>query len=161
MVSKPLSICYVYRAVIPPFKIILGISRFFYNSYYNDTMQRQKHPFSTLSSFGAVFMSAYDIRRTTDEWQAEIGERLRAARIRRRLEQKELASASNVSVSAIKNLEGGKGSTLKSLINVLRALNLQDLLETLPPVDMVSPLEVARTGQAKLPQRVVKHRRKH
>lgn len=100
------------------------------------------------------------MKKTTDEWQAEIGERLRAARIRQRLEQKELASRANISIGAIKNLEGGKGSALKSLINVLRALNLQDLLEALPPVDMISPLEVARTGQARLPQRVVKHRRK-
>lgn len=100
------------------------------------------------------------MKRTTDEWQAEIGERLRGARIRQRLEQKELANMANISVSALKNLEGGKGSALKSLIHVLRALNLQDLLEALPPADMISPLEVARTGQARLPQRVVKRRRK-
>ncbi|MHB1951072.1 MAG: helix-turn-helix domain-containing protein [Acidiferrobacteraceae bacterium] len=98
------------------------------------------------------------MKRTTDEWQAEIGERLRGARIRQRLEQKELANRANISVSAIKNLEGGKGSTLKSLIHVLRALNLQDLLDALPPADLISPLEVARTGQVRLPQRVVKHR---
>lgn len=105
-------------------------------------------------------ISSYDSFRTTDEWLAEIGARLRAVRIRQRLEQKELASAANVSISAIKNLEGGKGSTLTSLIHVLRALNLPDLFQTLPPADMVSPLEIARTGQTSLPQRVVKRRRR-
>ena len=105
-------------------------------------------------------MSSYGIKRTAEEWQAEIGGRLRAARIRQRLEQTELASAANISVSAIKNLEGGKGSTLKSLINVLRVLNLQEILEALPPADMISPLQVARTGRPDLPQRVVKHRQR-
>lgn len=105
-------------------------------------------------------MSAHDNKYTTDEWQAEIGERLRAARIRQRLEQKELASAANISVSAIKNLEGGKGSSLRSLIGVLRALRLEEIFQALPPTNMVNPLEIARTGEMTLPQRVVKNRKK-
>ncbi|HET7268514.1 MAG TPA: helix-turn-helix transcriptional regulator [Oleiagrimonas sp.] len=99
------------------------------------------------------------MRRTTDEWQAEIGQRLRAARIRASLEQTALAAAANISVGAVKNLESGKGSTLTSLINVLRTLDLLGVLETLPPADMPSPLHAVRSqGHARLPRRVVKPR---
>lgn len=105
-------------------------------------------------------MSSHDTKRSTDEWHIEVGARLRAARVRQRLEQKELAHVANVSVSAIKSLENGKGSSLKSFIQVLRGLHLEEVFQALPPADMVSPLEVARTGKTILPQRVVKNRRR-
>ncbi|MHB1618334.1 MAG: helix-turn-helix domain-containing protein [Metallibacterium sp.] len=106
-------------------------------------------------------MAIHGVRRTTDEWQAEIGQRLRAARIRAAMEQTELAEAANISVGTVKNLEGGAGSSLRSLINVLRALQLLGVLDTLPPADMPSPLQMVRShGRVRLPQRVVKARGK-
>lgn len=100
------------------------------------------------------------IARSTPEWEALVGERVRAARIRASLEQKALARAANVSVGAVKNLEGGKGSTLKTLIRVLRVLDLVRVLETLPPADTVSPILLARAHRSTLPSRVVTARRK-
>ena len=107
-------------------------------------------------------MSPSTINRTTDEWLVEVGARLRAARIRASLEQTDVAMAANLSPSAIKNLEGGKGSTLTTLLRVLRALDLQDVLEGLPPAELISPLQVLRARRkALLPSRVVKATRKN
>lgn len=88
--------------------------------------------------------------RTIEEWEARMGEQVRALRLRRNLEQASLAESAGVGISAIKNLEGGKGSTLKTLIRVARILGRQDWLESLAPPVTISPLQMAK-GQ---PQRV-------
>ena len=56
--------------------------------------------------------------RTTSDWETYIGEQCRSTRIRANLEQEEVATLANVSTGAVKNLEGGKGSSLKTLIKV-------------------------------------------
>jgi transcriptional regulator with XRE-family HTH domain len=106
-------------------------------------------------------MPPQKVRLTTREQQAEIGKRLKAERIRAGLEQTEVAALANISVGAVKNLEGGKGSSLSSFIRVLRALKLEDVLDTLPPADMPSPMLALRMrDKSRLPSRVVKSRRK-
>ena len=100
------------------------------------------------------------LNRSTEEWEQEIGFQIHALRIRKRVEQKALAKLANVSVGAIKNLEGGKGSSLKSFVRVLRALDQTDFLESLQPQVSVSPLDVVRTGKNTTPSRVVKPRKK-
>jgi transcriptional regulator with XRE-family HTH domain len=98
--------------------------------------------------------------RSTEEWEHAVGTQIHALRVRKRVDQKELANLANVSVSAIKNLEGGKGSTLRTFIRVLRALDRTDLLDAIQPEISVSPLDVVRTGKTSTPQRVVKPRKK-
>jgi transcriptional regulator with XRE-family HTH domain len=97
--------------------------------------------------------------KTAEEWEQHLGAQIRAVRIRERLAQQDLATRANVSVGAIKNLEGGKGSSLKTLVKVLRALRRTDFLDALQPRVSVSPLDVARTGRSEPPSRVV--HRKH
>lgn len=99
------------------------------------------------------------MNRTTEEWEQEIGSQVNALRIRQRVEQTELAELANISVGAIKNLEGGKGSSLKTFIKVLRALGREDYLAALQPQVSVSPLDVVRSGSTATPSRVVKKRR--
>jgi transcriptional regulator with XRE-family HTH domain len=79
-------------------------------------------------------------RRTTDEWEAAIGAQVRAARIAAHLDQTELAKRGNISLGAVKNLEAGKGSTLKTLVRAVRALGRTEWLESLAPPITVSPL---------------------
>jgi transcriptional regulator with XRE-family HTH domain len=106
-------------------------------------------------------MAALTSKLTTDEWLELVGLRLRAARVRAEMEQTELAALANVSVGTIKNLESGAGTSLRSLINVLRGLDLLSVLEALPPENMPSPLQILKTQKAAhLPSRVVKSRRK-
>lgn len=83
--------------------------------------------------------------RTTSDWETYIGEQCRSTRIRANLEQEEVATLANISTGAIKNLEGGKGSSLKTLIKVMRALGRTDWLEALAPKISVSPMQMLKT----------------
>lgn len=97
--------------------------------------------------------------RTTDEWEQYLGEQVRNMRIRANLDQFQLASRAAISVGALKNLEGGKGSSLKTLIKVIRALNKTDWLEALAPTITVSPMQMlkSQSGQ-KYRVKVFRHR---
>ncbi len=85
-------------------------------------------------------MAVERVRRSTDEWEAVIGAEVRAARIAANLDQGELAKHADVSLGAVKNLEAGKGSTLKTLVRVVRALGRTEWLESLTPRITVSPV---------------------
>ena len=83
---------------------------------------------------------------STDEWEKQVGENLRSLRLRAGLDQIGLASQADVSVGALRSLERGTGSTLKTLVRVARALGREDWLAALAPRVTVSPLELARSG---------------
>ncbi len=96
---------------------------------------------------------------STDEWEHSLGEQFRAMRIRAGLEQAVLAERADVSIGAIKNLESGKGSSLKTLIKVARALGRTDWLESLAPPVSVSPMQMLTAARRNAPrQRVSKPR---
>ena len=76
-----------------------------------------------------------------------IGEQVRAARVAGDLDQAHLATLADVSVGALSNLERGKGSSLKTLVAVVRALGRTDWLEALAPPVTVSPLQILRAKQ--------------
>jgi transcriptional regulator with XRE-family HTH domain len=82
--------------------------------------------------------------RTTEEWEAYLGQQIRNLRIRSDLDQAQLASRADISIGALKNLEGGKGSSLKTLIKVVQALDRPDWLEALAPLVAVSPMQLLR-----------------
>ena len=97
---------------------------------------------------------------STEEWETNLGEQFRTLRIRTNLEQVELAVKANVSVGAIKNLEGGRGSSLKTLIKVARALNRTDWLEALAPKVSVSPMQMLKASSKTSPRQKVYRPRK-
>lgn len=80
------------------------------------------------------------------EMEARLGDRLRALRLERNLDQATLAGRAGVGINALKRLETGGGSTLKTLVGVLRALNRQEWLNTIAPVATINPLTVPRAG---------------
>ncbi|MHB1576481.1 MAG: helix-turn-helix domain-containing protein [Candidatus Dormibacteria bacterium] len=91
---------------------------------------------------------ATDIRYlTVREWEAILGEQVRRARIARDLDQVGLAELANVSVGALSNLERGKGSSLRTLISVLRPLQRTDWIESLAPPVGVSPMQLLLSKQ--------------
>ncbi|MGH2719742.1 MAG: helix-turn-helix domain-containing protein [Actinomycetota bacterium] len=97
---------------------------------------------------------------TVQEWEAAVGEQLRAARIAEGLDQAGLAVRADVSLGAVKNLESGKGSSLKTVIRVVRALGRTDWLASLAPPITISPLALlAAKGSAIGPRRRVRVRR--
>jgi transcriptional regulator with XRE-family HTH domain len=93
---------------------------------------------------------------TPQEMEAELGDKLKAQRLSGNLDQKTLAERAGVSLRALRNLEGGQGSTIKTLVSVLRALGRQDWLQAIAPVATINPLML--TPQARLRQRASRPR---
>jgi transcriptional regulator with XRE-family HTH domain len=81
---------------------------------------------------------------TIQEWEALIGRQIRATRIARDLDQAALAANANISIGALSNLERGKGSSLNTVVAVVRALGHTDWLAALAPPVVVSPLRMLR-----------------
>jgi transcriptional regulator with XRE-family HTH domain len=94
---------------------------------------------------------------STNELEIGLGGQLRALRLRRNLDQQTLAANAGVALSALKNIESGKGSTVKTLLKVLRALDRLDWLATLSPAASISPLQLLKTQRPR--QRASRTRR--
>ncbi len=77
---------------------------------------------------------------TTAEMEAALGASLKALRLDLNIDQRAIAGQAGISLGALKNLENGKGSTVKSLVSVLKALDRSDWLTTIAPVASVNPL---------------------
>lgn len=88
------------------------------------------------------------VNRTADEWQVALGESLRDARLARQIDQRTLARRADISDRSLRNLENGKGSTLGTVIKVVRALGREDWLDALDEgAGEPSPLEMLRESR--------------
>ena len=74
---------------------------------------------------------------------AELGDRIKVARLNVDLTQKELAEKAGISLKAVTNSEKGK-STLESIVAVLVALDLTDQLNFFIPKQEISPIQLAK-----------------
>lgn len=95
---------------------------------------------------------------TPEELEVDLGERLKAFRLSRNIDQATLAERAGISVRALRSLEAGQGSSLKTLMSVLRALGRQDWLATVAPVAVINPLSLTRAAEPR--QRASSPRRK-
>ncbi len=95
---------------------------------------------------------------TPGELQELLGERLKRLRLNRNLDQRTTAEKAGISEKALRNLEAGRGSTVDTLLRVLKALDYLQGLDMLAPEARVNPLELLR--QPKPPQRVRRPRKK-
>ncbi len=81
--------------------------------------------------------------RSAEALEERLGQNIRATRIARDLSQRELADRANVSLGAVRTLETGRGSTVTTLVKVLRALDRQDWVDALvPPSPAFNPLDL-------------------
>lgn len=71
-----------------------------------------------------------------------LGQQLRALRLRQGIDQQTLAARAGIALNAVKKLEYGRNSTVRSLVLVLRALGREDWLNGLAPQVSISPLEI-------------------
>jgi transcriptional regulator with XRE-family HTH domain len=82
---------------------------------------------------------------STDDWEERLGSQFRALRIRAQLDQATLADRAAVSLGSVKNLEQGRGSSLRTIICVAIALDRGEWLESLAPAISVSPIDLLRS----------------
>jgi transcriptional regulator with XRE-family HTH domain len=82
---------------------------------------------------------------TAEEWEVTLGRQLRDLRLRQNVDQRQLAEQAGVALNVVKNLEAGKGATIKSLVKVLRALGRVEWLDTLAPAVSISPLQMLKS----------------
>jgi transcriptional regulator with XRE-family HTH domain len=73
---------------------------------------------------------------------AALGGHLRTLRLRQGLDQQTLAARAGVALNAVKQLESGRNSTVRSLLLVLRALGRESWLDSLAPQVTISPLQI-------------------
>lgn len=95
---------------------------------------------------------------TPEELEYEIGSNLRRLRINRNLEQAVLAERAGVSTRALRNLELGNGSSLHTLVCVVRTLGRQEWFGTIGPVATINPVMMTRDAEPR--QRASKPRGK-
>ncbi|MBN2227193.1 MAG: helix-turn-helix transcriptional regulator [candidate division Zixibacteria bacterium] len=72
----------------------------------------------------------------------EIGQYVRQMRLNRNLTQKQLAKMSGVNRVTISKFEGGRASTLLTLVQILRALDKLSILNTFYEEAEISPLQL-------------------
>lgn len=89
------------------------------------------------------------ISNTVEEWESQLGEQMRAMRLRANLDQITLAERAGIGLTALKNLESGKGATVKTLIKALRALDRTDWLSSLAPTVSISPMQMLKAKPAR------------
>lgn len=94
---------------------------------------------------------------TPKEMEAEIGGYLRTYRIHRNIDQATLSERAGISVRALRNLEAGNGSSLRTLCRVLKSLGREGWLDVIAPVASINPLMLTR--QATPRQRASKPRK--
>src|SRR5262252_7681332 len=99
-----------------------------------------------------------DLRfKTLEELQSELGRRLQQLRLSRNLDQRTAAAKAGITRSALQNLEAGRGSSVKTLIRTLKALNYLEGIEILAPEPTVNPLAMLKTKR--LPERARRPRK--
>lgn len=74
---------------------------------------------------------------------AELGMRLKRARLNQNISQKELANQAWVTRKAVLNAEKGQVS-LEVFVAIMNALNLLDQLDLFLPEQLISPLQLAK-----------------
>lgn len=79
--------------------------------------------------------------RTVEELEDEFGSQIRGVRLSRNATVEQVAERAGVSPKTVQNLEAGRGSSLTTLVKVLRALDKEAWLTTLDdPTQIVSPM---------------------
>lgn len=90
----------------------------------------------------------------------ELGRRLAQHRIEMNLTQADLARQAGVGKRTLERLEAGETTQTRTLIRILRELDLLPRLEVLLPEPKVRPRHVAKEG-GRLPQRATKTKPSH
>lgn len=94
--------------------------------------------------------------KTPQELQIELGRRLRQLRLQKNLEQRTTAEKAGIAEKSLRNLEAGRGSSVETLIRVLKALDFLEGIDMLAPRPSVNPLALLNSTK---PRERVRRRR--
>ena len=94
---------------------------------------------------------------TPEELEQLLGEDIKVLRLQQNTTRKMLCARAGLSENALRNLEGGKGATIKTLIRTLKALERESWLEKIAPKTSINPLHLVKEK----PQRQRARRKKH
>ena len=94
--------------------------------------------------------------KSAEELQSILGEQLQSLRIAKNLDQRTTAEKGGISEKALRNLEAGRGSSVESLLRVLKALDSLEGIEMLAPNPSVNPIALLHSTEAR---RRVRHPR--
>lgn len=86
---------------------------------------------------------------TIEEFEMDVGEQIKSLRLKQNIERTTLALRAGCSVSALKNLESGNGSSLRTLIKIVRTLGRDDWLRNVAPMATISPLNMPKNGNVR------------
>lgn len=81
---------------------------------------------------------------TPDEITVALGERIRALRLAADRTQAMVADKAGVSERSLRDLESGQGSTVQTLIRVLKALDAHDVIGAIAPRPTISPMQLLK-----------------
>lgn len=84
---------------------------------------------------------------TVEELEVRFGAQVRARRLRANRTVEDLAAEAGVAPRTVQNLERGRGSSVSTLVKVLRALDAEDWLDTLAPEEPISPIAVLHAAR--------------
>lgn len=84
---------------------------------------------------------------TLEELEYLLGEHLRNLRLIHNIDQKTLAARAGISCRALQSLEAGTGSTVKTLLSVIRALDREQWLSNLAPIPSINPLTMTKSSR--------------
>ncbi|HFJ9612986.1 helix-turn-helix domain-containing protein [Stenotrophomonas maltophilia] len=79
-----------------------------------------------------------------EEITEALGQRIKERRLRINISQADLADKAGISRRALVQLEGGQGSTVRTLICVLKALGLEHQLNSIASLPTVSPMAMLK-----------------
>ena len=94
---------------------------------------------------------------TPKELEVSLGEDIKTLRLQKNIDRRSLCDIAGVSENALRNLEGGKGSSLKTLVRVIKALNREDWLKQVAPKTSINPLHLVREKEQRQRARSKKH----
>lgn len=122
---------------------------------YNVLKYTHKCDFIALMYLNEDIMSIFE--KSASAIAAELGERLKQARLNHDLTQTEVAELSGISRKTVLNAEKGNVQ-LENLIAIMAALNLLEQLDLFLPKQDISPIQLAKL-QGKKRQRASGHRK--
>lgn len=91
------------------------------------------------------------------ELEEALGESIKTLRLQKNITRQSFCIRAGVSETALRNLEGGKGATVKTLVRVAKALDKESWLNNLTPQSSINPLYIVKNAQ----QRQRASRKKH